>query len=583
MNPWLDGLIALTRHAPAALAFLLLIAWGILVLRKTLTRLFGETFAAAELLSISAAGWIIPALCLALFAPGISIVFDSPTGEIAALIVILISALKSIGRTSASALALSLILIPSILLRFAFLRDLTLPSYFDSAEHYRIIQTLVLSYERPASLEWTGGLYHLGYHILSAFIVRCLRVETLELMLVSGPLLLAILPFAFFFIVRRETGSNPAALFACLLAGFGFHMPAHLMNWGKYPALLSLFPMLFAFDLAYIGLRAAVENRKALLLPLALAISASLLVHSRALIVFSAAAIAAIAANGWARLQTPYRVAGGIFTAALTLITIFALQNTPAFAPLLAGYLKSDAWILTLILLLAVFAAARFPNAVIFLATWLVLCIVCLYIPIALPALGTQTLLDRPFLQMFAFIPLSLMGGFGLAGLTQTIQRLTPNRNLIQRFITILLFGLVLLNAARNYKFYPSDCCRFASRDDLAALAWMDEHLPPDTKILIASTPLSVTSYESPNAQSGVDAGVWIAPLLQQKTEFAGRTIQFQTEAGRQDLCSRNISAVYIGGMPQSFDANQLDSRPDWYSPALLLPQAKVYRVIGCR
>lgn len=584
MNPWLDGLTALISHAPAALAFLLVIVWGILVLRGALTHLFGETLSETDLLSISIAGWVLPALSLALFAFGISLVFDSSIGGIAALIVILISTLKSIGGkpTPSAALVLSLILLPSIFLRFAFIRDLTLPSYFDSAEHYRIIQTLVLSYEQPAALEWIGGFYHIGFHILSALIVRYLRVGTLELMLVSGPLLLAILPFTFFFIVRRETGSNPAALFACLLAGFGFHMPAHLMNWGKYPALLSLFPMLFAFSLAYIGVRGG-ENRKPTLFPFALAISISFLVHSRALIVFGAMLIAAVITNGWARLQTSYRITGGIFIAAFAAVEIFALRNTHVFAPLLEGYLKNDSWILILILLLAFFAAMHYPSAVFFLAALLILCIVCLYIPIPLPALGIQTLLDRPFVQMFAFILLSLMGGLGLAGLTQTIQRLTPGRNLIQRFITIFLFGIVLLNAARNYSFYPSACCRFASRDDLAAFAWMDKHLPPDANILIASVNLSVTSYESPNAQSGADAGVWITPLLQRKTRLSGWATQFQTEDVRRDLCNRNISAVYIGGMPQSFDANQLDIQPGWYSSAFLLPKAKVYRVIGCR
>jgi hypothetical protein len=38
-----------------------------------------------------------------------------------------------------------------------------------------------------------------------------------------------------FFITKRETGSNIAALFTSLLAGFGWHMPGHAVNWGEIP------------------------------------------------------------------------------------------------------------------------------------------------------------------------------------------------------------------------------------------------------------------------------------------------------------------------------------------------------------
>jgi hypothetical protein len=211
------------------------------------------------------------------------------------------------------------------------------------------------------------------------------------------------------------------------------------------------------------------------------------------------------------------------------------------------------------------------------------LCILCLFIPIPIPIHGIQTPLDRPFVQMFAVIPLAMLCGFGLAGVTQWIQRLRPNSRLIQRYVHFSVFGFVLLNASMNSEFYPSECCRFASRDDLAAFTWMDANLPPDAKVLIASTGLYVTSFETSETQSGVDAGIWIAPLLSRTVEFAGSGMQFNLADTHTNICTRGVEYIYVGGMPQSFDAGQLNVMPIWYDPSFALPSAKIYQVLGCK
>jgi hypothetical protein len=238
---------------------------------------------------------------------------------------------------------------------------------------------------------------------------------------------------------------------------------------------------------------------------------------------------------------------------------------------------------LIIILLLTIVSAIFYPKPTFFILLWLALCVLCIFIPITIPVHGTQTLLDRPFVQMFSIIPLSILGGLGFAGVTQWIKRLRPDLNLIRRFVTFLLFGFVLLNAALNYKFYPSDCCRFASRDDLAAFTWMDKSLPPDVTILIASTGLYVTSFETPETQNGVDAGIWIPSLLSRKVVPANQETQFDNVEIHVDLCNKGVDYIYVGGMPQSFNLNQLESQPAWYSPSFILPSAKIYQVLGCK
>lgn len=586
MNPWLAGLSALTELGWAACAVFFVITWGFFVARGCLLYFFEDSLTEADALSISAAGWVIPVLILSLFTFFVSLLFNAIIGGICAGILILFSLwLFRHKWTSSHLLIFIALLIPALILRFAFLADQVLPSYFDSAEHYRLIKLLTESYQTGNLSDGLTSLYyHLGFHSLAAFISYFFQVETIDLMLVIGPILLTCLPFSFYLIIKRETNSTFAAFFSCLVAGFGFHMPAHILNWGKYPALLGMIAMLAVFNLAYLLYRNDVfKNRRAIFIVLTVAIPASVFVHSRTLIIYGLLCITFLITASLSRLRASHRSVSFILPISLLAIELFAIQNNFVLKTLLDTYLTKDIWMLVLLLPLTIIAAMVYPKPTFFLLTWLALCILCMFIPIVIPVHGIQTLLDRPFVQMFSIVPLALLGGFGLAGLTQWTQRFVLKPNLIQHFVHVAIVGLVFLNAALTYQFYPSACCRFASRDDLAAFTWMDENLPPDAKILIASTGLYVTSFETPEKQSGVDSGIWIAPLLSRTVELASSEIQFELVDTHTDLCKREVEYIYIGGMPQSFDAGKLDAIPIWYAPYFSLPSAKIYQVLGCK
>jgi hypothetical protein len=409
------------------------------------------------------------------------------------------------------------------------------------------------------------------------------RLNLLEVMLVFGQIVLAILPFPLFFIIKRETSSIPVAILACFLAGFGFHMPAHLMNWGKYPALLSLSAILFVLSLSYMTYRSQRFNRKRLVwLLLGFAALASAFIHLRTLILYALMFISALVTHDWNNSKKSYRVMVFVFLPSLFLLEIYLIYQNPALHALFDGYLKNDGWILMLLLLFAVASYIHYAELTFFLFVWLILCGLGLFIPITIPGYWQQTLLDRPFMQMFVYIPFSLLGGLGLAGIIKTVQRIFPDRNWIQHFVALLVFGLVLLNTSMNYDFYPSDCCRFTSRDDLAAFTWIEQNVPSDAKVLIASASLYVTPFETVDAQMGGDAGIWIAPLLSRKTTLAGQGIQLDVADVHADLCNSGMDYIYVGGMPQSFNSSQLDARPAWYVPVFMLPSARLYQVTGC-
>ena len=586
MPTLLDGFSALAQNAVAALLFLSVAGWGILVMRGILLRYLDNTFDEADLFSLGAAGWTLPILILSLITFAVSSIFStSIAGILASILILLPFFILSGKKTNSLPLLVAIALLtPILILRFAFIHDLPLPSYFDSAEHYRLIRSLFESYQTGITADpLSGGYYHLGFHHILAPLAYFFKQEIVGLMLVSGPILLALLPFSFYFIVKRETHSHSAAFFTCLLAGFGFHMPAHLMNWGKYPALLGLFAIPFVLSLGAILVQNdPTQNRKPILFLLVLAVSTSALIHSRTLVLYGMMLPAALLTFGWERLKPSYQIPGFILLFVLLAAELFLIQHDPALKTLLAGYLNNDTPILILLPALILFSAFQFPRPTFFLLSWLALCILCLFIPITIPVHGVQTLLDRPFVQMFTFIPLSLLGGLGLSGATHTLARLTPDLKWVQRFVPLFLFGFVLLNAALNYDLSPSDCCRFVSRDDLAALSWLGESTPADAKVLIASTGLYVTSFEPPKAQTGVDAGIWIPPLLSRPIQLSGADIQFDQADTHKFLCQSGVNYIYAGGMPQSFNTAQLESQPAWYEPSFILPSAKVYQLTGC-
>lgn len=66
-------------------------------------------------------------------------------------------------------------------------------------------------------------------------------------------------------------------------------------------------------------------------------------------------------------------------------------------------------------------------------------------------------------------------------------------------------------------------------------------------------------------------------------TEFADAGMQFDLAETHTDLCARGVEYIYVGGVPQSFDAGQLYAMPIWYDPSFALPSAKIYQVLGCK
>jgi hypothetical protein len=252
--------------------------------------------------------------------------------------------------------------------------------------------------------------------------------------------------------------------------------------------------------------------------------------------------------------------------------------------PLLNAYLRNDLVLTGLVIFLAVFSAQAFTEITFFSLVTVSLLLLGLFIPVGknFPGYQNLVLLDRPFVQMLLYIPLSMLGGLGLAGLIQFMRKVSLRPEFLSRLATAVMFGVVALHAAFNYEFYPSDCCQIVGRDDLTAFTWMDNNLPSDANILIASAGMFVTSAEQVEILPGVDGGIWITPLTARKTILKPSGLRFDLPEIRGEICGDNIPYVYVGGEHQSFDKALLEEHPEWYQPILSLPGATIYKAILC-
>ena len=480
----------------------------------------------------------------------------------------------------------------SLLLRLAFLTGIFVPPYFDSVEHYRIIKELVTALQTSTLLEiiptLTPSYYHLGFHFLASFLAFGLRADPTGVILVLGQVILAAIPIPIFFLIRQETYSDAAAFLGTLLAGFGWYMPGFAVNWGKYPALVGLLALGLVLNIAHwISQKRVYRNQYAAFGLLILGVLVSTFFHSRTLVVIAIASISWLIAGrvrSFPKLSQ-YVLLGGLLSGIL--IFGFIVQKEPLLKLTLEPYLSDGIWVTLIVVALSSFAFVNFPRGFYFNILFTLFILAALFIPIGNWFLGieNQTLLDRPFVEMMLYLPLSILGGLGLAGLSLTLNKVNtlPDRirSYIKALAMILFIGFAGMIPIVRYDFYSSDCCNFVAYDDTVALDWLDKKLPPDARILTASTQLNVLP-SGPTGLVGTDAGIWIPALTNRNITLVPFDIDFRAMSTLEQLCQEQIDYVYVGSTDQKFNATQLQTKPEWYEGVLFLPDVKLYQLTGC-
>ena len=557
----LRTLQSLGRHGGTLSLLLAWAAWGGLLVFALLRRRASGRIADEELAVLALGGWPLPALLLSVLVFPLRLFLSSAFVNILALALMLVSggwAVRSLWRQvhlAAAWPALAFLLV--LLLRIGFVADLVLPPYFDSAEHYRIIQSLLQS-----TLDWpASSYYHLGYHMILAAFTALTGADIAQTMMVFGQVVVAALPFPMFLFVKRATGSESAAWFAVLLAGFGWFVPAHAANWGKYPALLGMLVFQFTLGLAVVGewkwtllvapLTVFIHTRMAVLLALVLAVW-GVARRPRWGIGLGLGMLAVLVwrYQDFGPLQDAY--------GASNLGTIFNAYAGLPLGPLWGAYGNLPTLLSGL---LAVRAARTFPRLAAVSALALLLGLFLTLIPPAFP------LLDRPLTEMVLSLPLAFAGGLGVA-------------HLPRKWILVVLVAAVAVHAWTAYSFAPSPCCQLAGADDMAAMDWLKQNTPADARILIASADYSLGQATLRGA--GTDAGLWVTPLTGRVAVTFPHFSDFRQASIHDQLCYGNISYLYVGGKDMSFNADVILTSPDWYRVVLSLANARIVQVLGC-
>ena len=598
MNVLADSFFVLLSQWQIVLGFLFMMLAGQVLLRTMLRLIFHDRLATEDLFALSAAGWILPLSLGSVLWLALGSFLPSQAGDFFVLLLLVIFAIVLVmrnrkGPVSGSTVILWILVAVfgiSLFLRLAFVSKVMIPLYFDSAQHYLIIRNLLAANTISAFGSPSGNYYHMGFHLLTAWTASILRADAIDTILILGQILVASVPFALFCLIKQETQSRIAALFTVLLAAFGWYMPAYAANWGKYPALTSLPLITFVLVLAYLTLlnRKMVPGRKFLwaMAILFTGVFVTVLFHSRSLVVFGVFALAWALVMGWQRLPRLLRFVSFLMVLTGIVWFVWYLPKQDVFGLLFDPYWARGLIVTAGVLLLAVFAQWRYPRLAFVSLLVILLLLGALLIPIRIPGYGTLTLLDRPFVEMILYLPLSILGGAGLAGLERTLQdlmaRWPQKRFLPAGYLSGLIIVLLLVNTFVNYNFYPADCCNIVGRDDLVAIDWIDKNLSSEARIAIASTELRVFISDAPQGAAGGDAGIWITPLT-------GRTtlpLPYQSDFGQphvfDTLCHWDAEYVYVGDTGATFNDALLSAYPDRYKALLSMPRAKVYQLIGC-
>lgn len=625
MNPWLDGLTVLTSEWRLVTFIFFSALLSQSLIGVFLRAAFGSRLTASERLALALGGWTLPPLLLSLlwyFTGWNGLVWILPAALILLLLFRLRPDLKPAVRFPSLFLVLFLFL--SLPLRLTYAARTDLPLYFDSAQHYLIVKTLLL--ENPSLLwNWLGAsYYHVGFHFLAAFLAAGTGAEIARVMLILGQVILLLVPFSVFFIVRHETGSDAAGGFALLLAAFGWYMPAHAVNWGKYPALMSAGTLAWLWGMALVVFRRQDEfsavKRRTLYGIWAGCAALTVLTHSRSFIVLGIVLLAS-AISAWLEQRSLRWRHAALFAAAMVIVGLGWLASRQSLlAMAFAPYLDQDLPLTVILFLLLIPAWIVFPRLALVSLLIIASLLACLFIPLTfVPGYEYSTLLDRPFVAMILFLPLSVLGGLGLAGLgkllesilkisinTLSLRRMRslthsgtlenvpcaclieyPNALLHERPLwrntaVLLVTVFIAVHAVSAYDLYPSACCMLAGKDDLMAMDWMAKQLPLEARIGIASTPLNVLPNEMAEGEVGADAGVWITPLTGRAAILIPFNVDFSQPAALDFLCRAGVSHLFAGGEGQTFDRSLLDLRPQWYHPLLWMPKTAVYEVAGC-
>jgi hypothetical protein len=454
-----------------------------------------------------------------------------------------------------------------LFVKYSYIYKLELPLNIDSVNHAYYIDQIV-SGNGLQALRY----YHYGFHYICAFISSLTGENIPKTMLIFGQALQTVIPFVIYFPVHKMTNNSKVALFCVALAGLGFSMPSISASWGKYPALLAILSFCYV---SYAILR-VFERTRVSPIQLVFAICViliSILIHTRMPILLASVLLALSVDKIIVIDEKPK----GIFMGVVLIVFLTSLLNESISetALWLAMQPYKETYILFgLLIVMVPFSAFYFGRYT--FRTGLVIAFLFLFFLIPAPKFLTDiyyttTLIDRPLLSMFLFIPICILFGTGLAGVEKWIAKHRSRR----KSIVLIGFFFILFLFPNKKVMKPLPHSIMAGKNDYQLYEDIKNNLPTDAKILIPNFP----GYYY---DRGLDGGVWVEFMTGRQIHQMSNDTDLASCSVMNEICATGTEYIYVGNKPYSFSADVIDLRNSWYQPAFSYPDAKLYRIVGC-
>lgn len=456
-------------------------------------------------------------------------------------------------------IALLLVMIAIIAVRYMVVTDLEIPVWGDSLHHTMIAQLIIdqgglfRSWEPYASMQ--SFTYHFGFHSQVANLVWLTGSKTARAVVLTGQIANVASVFTLYPLALRLGRSRWAGVIALLLAGLLAPMPMFYVNWGRYTQLAGQAILPVGIYLGWEFLTARSFSWSLLGLT-CLTLAGMTLTHYR-IAVFAACFFPAFAlvvgiqlpwrtwlqrsaliALGAGVLVLPWfiQILGGkLLTILLSISTSSrtgssSAASTDEISAVGDPYFFLPALIWYAMLLSMFWALWQRKRGVLLIALWWMSIMLAVNPQwLRLPGAGTLT---NFALIIASYIPAALLIG---AAVGWVLRRLYVPAALVG--VTLVIVVSAGWGATLRLKDVDFSSSTMVTRADQQAAAWIEANTPPDARFLINGF------FPNPEAVVGSDGGWWLPLLAHRQTTLP--PLLYISEQGPQPDYRTWINQVY--------------------------------------
>jgi hypothetical protein len=438
-------------------------------------------------------------------------------------------------------LALSLVFVAVLAIRFIMVRDLATPAWVDSIHHALITQLILNNGSYPPTyqpyLDISPNAYHAGFHSIAASFTWLSQLDLSRSLLILGQVLNALSVFSVYLFTKTLTRRPNAGLFAAIMTGFLTPMPSYYASWGRYTELtgLLLLPVILAFIQLLLN-ESTVKKTGWIIALGAISAGGLFMIHYRVLAFMACMVLTYIIiyfiknksvvkrkTNHWFVWITCMTALGIISVLPWFIQTIRSIlfpslisvntASIPPFQDFLWSYLTSALGKQSLVLagLGLLWSFLKRQRFGITLLIWVAL--IFLLANLAALRLPGGGLINNSSVEIMLFIPISILGGYFIDQLLIHWNALIPPRLIPASLgVVVILTGFVSYLGARQLIPILNPITILSRNADLSAIQWISDNIPSNETIVINPFAWGYGLY------AGNDGGYWISPLSGQPT-----------------------------------------------------------------